>query len=279
VFGLERRQVEAYVAPIPKASAQDGSGTGGAVVIVHDVTERRRLDQVRKEFVTNVSHELKTPVTAIRGLAETLLEEDLEPDEQKRFLGLIDREARRLEQLVKDLLDLSRLESHSVSLHRVVVDLAAMAGEVVQDFAYVAEKSGSHLYLYHEGDCRAEVDPGRVRQVLGNLIDNAIKYTPAGGRIEVSVRGGNREVVIEVADTGVGIPPEDLDRVFERFYRVDKARARSTGGTGLGLAIVKHVVQLHGGRVGVESELGKGSRFSVAFPRTWPPTTLSHERV
>ncbi|MDI3258050.1 MAG: ATP-binding protein [Kyrpidia sp.] len=291
VFGPAKREVEAHVAAIPKGTgsnrgaareggkgsedggvrAGEGSVSGGAVVIVHDVTERRRLDQVRKEFVTNVSHELKTPVTAIRGLTETLVEEELEPEERKRFLELIDREARRLEQLVRDLLDLSRLESHLTALHRAPVDLAEMAKEVIQDFAYVAEKAGSGLFLSREGDCRAEVDPGRVRQVLSNLVDNAIKYTPAGGRVDIRVSGAAREVTVEVADTGVGIPPEDRDRVFERFYRVDKARSRATGGTGLGLAIVKHVVQLHGGRLGVESEVGKGSRFFVHFPRKWPP--------
>ncbi|ADG07168.1 HAMP domain-containing sensor histidine kinase [Kyrpidia tusciae] len=295
VFGPARREVEVHVVPIPRIPGQGqeagstkdvgrpegrhflrgSSLSGGAVVIIHDVTERRRLEQVRKEFVTNVSHELKTPVTAICGLAETVVEEDLAPEERRHFLELIHREARRLEQLVRDLLDLSRLESHLTTLHRRPVDLAEMARDVVQDYGYAAEQAGTDLYLDKEGDCRAEVDPDRVRQVLSNLIDNALKYTPAGGRVDVRVLGTDpREVKVEVADTGVGIPPEDRDRVFERFYRVDKARARTTGGTGLGLAIVKHVVQLHGGRVGVESEVGKGSRFFVQFPRRWPPDSL-----
>ncbi|MDI3328655.1 MAG: ATP-binding protein [Alicyclobacillaceae bacterium] len=266
------RLVEAYVEPIHKGP---GAGSGGAVIIVHDVTERRRLEQVRREFVTNVSHELKTPVTAIRGLTETLVEEELDQEEQRRFLDLIDREARRLERLVRDLLDLSRLESHSVSLNRVPVDVGLLAREVAEDYMYLAETAGSFLSAEAQGDCSAEVDPDRLRQVLSNLIDNAIKYTPSGGKIHVSVSGSDQEVKIEVSDTGIGIPPEDQERVFERFYRVDKARARSTGGTGLGLAIVKHIVQLHGGRVEVQSAPGRGSRFTVRLPKRWPPASLA----
>ncbi|MBI2873489.1 MAG: PAS domain-containing protein, partial [Firmicutes bacterium] len=256
--------VEAGVAPI----RGENGGIIGAVVVLHDITRIRRLEKIRSEFIANASHEIKTPVTAIKGFAETLLEGALEdPAASREFAGIILREAERLTGLVEDLLALSRIESGRIRMKREPVDLTVLAGMVVERFGSMAEKTGVSLVLSGEaGRVETLGDGRRLEQVLVNLVDNALKYTPAGGRVTVSTAGLGTESLVTVEDTGIGIPSEDLPRIFERFYRVDKARSRQLGGTGLGLSIVKHIVEAHGGSVRVESRPGIGSRFEVRLP-------------
>ncbi len=230
---------------------------GGAVVTFLDMTEIRRLETVRKDFVANASHELKTPLTALRGFAETLLEDDVPPPMRSSFLQSIRDNTLRLQRLVDDLLDLSRLESGGWRARKEEVDLGPLVEDIVLDFAALAEERGVAVEL--EGGAMVLADPQGLEQVLKNLVDNAIRYTPAGGRVRVEVREGDPRVRVAVRDTGVGIPSAALPRIFERFYRVDPARSRAEGGTGLGLAIVRHLVHAMGGEVWAESELGQGT--------------------
>jgi two-component system phosphate regulon sensor histidine kinase PhoR len=240
----------------------------GAVVVVHDVTRLRRLEVVRRDFVANVSHELKTPLTAIRGLVETLLDDqDMDEGTRRRFLGKVHRQVQRLSALVADLLTLSRVESGQAAFERVPLDVRNPVRESVR--ALLGEAQAKSLDLQVELPMEPAMvrgDTEALRQVVDNLVSNAIKYTPERGRITLRVRQDGTATTIEVHDTGIGIAPRDRERIFERFYRVDKARSREVGGTGLGLAIVKHVVQALGGQVGVESTLGRGSTFRVTFP-------------
>jgi two-component system phosphate regulon sensor histidine kinase PhoR len=243
----------------------------GSVAVLHDVSELARLETMRREFVANASHELRTPLAAIRGFAETLLGDSALPEDQRRsYLEVIDRHARRLGALVDDLLDLSRIESGQAPLDHQAVDLAAVATGLLRDCeARLVEK---RLAADSEasGPAVAWADPQAVWQIVSNLLDNAIKYTDPGGRIRIQIQGDTRWVRVEVSDTGVGIPEPDLARIFERFYRVDRARSRALGGTGLGLSIVKHLVQSQGGTITVESELGRGSAFRFTLPRAKP---------
>lgn len=244
-----------------------------ALFVLHDVTRQKRLELVRKEFVANVSHELRTPLSVIKGYVETLVDgqEGVAPEDRTRFLLTIQRHTERLNSILEDLLLLSRLESVTPGLKPESTDLAALVRGVIDDYQARAENAGHPLALHREDGAGVSsvlrIDPLRVTQVLGNLLDNALKHTPRGARIDVTVRPRTDEVQVSVRDTGPGIPAEDLPHVFERFYRVDKGRSRDTGGTGLGLSIVKHIVQLHGGRVWVESTLGTGSVFHFTLPR------------
>jgi two-component system phosphate regulon sensor histidine kinase PhoR len=247
-----------------------GSPPQGAVLVIHDVTETRRLERVRQDFVANASHELKTPLASIKAYAEALLEWGLHDDAVNvRFLHGIDDQADRLDRLILDLISLARLDSGQEPFQNVPLALGPVVLRCVEaqrgraeakrlDYALDAEPRGESSIV--------NADEEAVGQVLDNLIDNAIKYTPEGGRVRVELRGDSDRVVIKVADSGIGIPREDLPRVFERFYRVDKARSRELGGTGLGLAIVKHIVQSVGGEVGVESRIGFGTIFTVRLP-------------
>lgn len=241
-------------------------GDGAAVLlVVRDVTEARRLEAVRRDFVANASHELKTPVAAIRATAETLrVAVNGDPEAVPRFAEQLERETVRLSRIVSDLLDLSRLETGSVLGEDVHLD--AVAREEVERFESLAAESQLRLTIE-----AAPVPPVRgsardLALMVRNLIDNAIRYTRPGGRVDVRVRAEGGRIVLTVADTGIGIPSRDLGRIFERFYRVDRARSRETGGTGLGLSIVRHVVENHGGSVRVASELGRGSTFEVRLP-------------
>jgi signal transduction histidine kinase len=247
-------------------SAQPLQG-GGAVLVVHDLTEIRRLEVVRRDFVANVSHELKTPLTVVRGYAETLLGDEPPADVRRSFLSIILASAARMQRLVDDLLDLSRIESGGWTPQP---ERVALAPQIDQAWADVtrANAAGDRAFAVELAPDAAEVeaDPQALRQVLGNILDNAARYTPAKGAVTVRARRGDRSVVIEVSDTGPGIPSEHLPRVFERFYRVDAARSRELGGTGLGLAIVKHLVEAHGGRVEAESRLGVGTTIRVTLP-------------
>ena len=244
----------------------------GFVLVLHDVTELRRLEVIRRDFVANVSHELRTPLTAIKGYAETLLGPAGDDRETaRRFLGVIDRHSERLGRLINDLLALSDLELRRTALRLGTVTVAAVVEDALQILGEAARRKGVRL--------RAEIDPrvppahadgDRLRQVLINLVDNGIKYTPAGGRVTVCVRPGNGAgagmVDLAVEDSGVGVPAQDLPRLTERFFRVDKARSRELGGTGLGLAIVKHIVQGHGGALHISSAMGQGTTVTVSIP-------------
>ncbi|HEY8121151.1 MAG TPA: ATP-binding protein [Myxococcota bacterium] len=237
----------------------------GVVAVFHDVGEIRRLESHRREFVANVSHELRTPLTAIRGFAETLGSEGLAPEQRKRFVEVIARNAERLSALIEDLLELSRIEGGKRSFALEAVDPAALASTLLRDMRPRLE-ARSLVSAVSGGGELVLADRRALEQVLQNLLDNAATYTEPGGRIEVRVASDGARVRIEVADTGIGIPERDRARVFERFYRVDKARSRDLGGTGLGLAIVKHLVQAMDGDVFLASREGEGTAFTVVLP-------------
>jgi two-component system phosphate regulon sensor histidine kinase PhoR len=247
-------------------SAQPLQG-GGAVFVLHDLTAVRRLEAVRRDFVANVSHELKTPLTVVRGYAETLLGDEPAADVRRTFLASILANAARMQRLVDDLLDLSRIESGAWTPRPERVALKPLAEQVWSDVVRASDAADRAFTLALAPDAgEVEADPQAVRQVLANILENAARYTPAGGSVTVRSRLRDGAVVIEVADTGPGIPNEHLPRIFERFYRVDTARSRELGGTGLGLAIVKHLVEAHGGRVEAESRVGDGTTIRVSFP-------------
>lgn len=250
------------------ATAVPGRAPGvGAVMVLHDVTEARRVEAMRRDLIANVSHELKTPVTAIQGFAETLLAGALDdPADARRFVEIMGQEARRLAALIQDLLDLARLESDPGAVQPGAADLADLARKVVARLLPRAEAAGVTLAAPAPAAVPARVDLRRMDQVVTNLVENSLLVTPPGGSITVRVTVQDRRAVLSVADTGSGIPPADLPRIFERFYRVEKGRSRRTGGTGLGLAIVKHVAEAHGGRVYAESELGRGTTVYVELP-------------
>lgn len=239
---------------------------GGALAVVDDVTERRRLDAMRTDFVANISHELKTPVGAIAVLADALVGED-DPEVIQRVVQRMVTEAERAARTIDDLLELSEIEQHEVR-DGVVLDANDMIRSAVDRFRQAAEQRELSLVAAPtDDDARFIGDPRQVLSALGNLVDNAVKYSEHGGTVRVAARGGRPGLVeFVVTDSGVGIPAKDLDRIFERFYRVDKARSRGTGGTGLGLAIVRHVVNNHRGEVDVASVEGEGSTFTLRFP-------------
>ena len=255
---FEDRTLLATARPLPE---------GGAVLVFHDLTPIRRLEAVRRDFVANVSHELKTPLTSISGYAETLISDKPDASTAERFVEVILGNARRMQRLVDSLLDLSRIESGS---WRPAAEPVAVAGVAKEIWAGLpARATGANVTFLVEAAAdapAAQVDPDALRQVLTNLFDNALRYTPAGGRIVCRTRREDGGVVVSVSDTGSGIPRDHLSRIFERFYRADPSRSRDEGGTGLGLAIVKHLVEAHGGRVWAESELGQGTTISAFFP-------------
>lgn len=247
--------------------ALSGDRPTGAVVVLHDVSELRRLERVRHDFVANVSHEFKTPLTAIQGFAETLLSGALEdPRNNRRFLEIIRDHATRLAVLTDDLLKLARIEAGKLEVQFGPVQLADVIERCVETGQLKATRKRialevdvpAHLPLVHG-------DSSLLRDVVQNLVDNAVQYTPEGGRVRISASADNREAIVSVDDTGIGIPLADQERIFERFYRVDAARSREAGGTGLGLSIAKHIVEAHGGRLWVESEVGHGSKFSFSL--------------
>ncbi|MGD0905941.1 MAG: ATP-binding protein [Candidatus Acidiferrales bacterium] len=254
---VRRRSFSVTAAPVRAA------GANSAVLVLHDITELRRLERVRRDFVANVSHEFKTPLTAIQGFAETLLAGALDDkSNRKHFVEIIRDHAWRLARLTDDLLKLSRIEAGRLELELRPVRVQALVNGCVETARLKAETKGLRIHVaLPEGLPLVRADGAQLGEVLQNLLDNALQYTPRGGQIEVSARANGNSVTFTVADTGIGIPESDLERIFERFYRVDAARSREAGGTGLGLAIARHIVDAHGGRIWVESAVGQGSRF------------------
>jgi two-component system, OmpR family, phosphate regulon sensor histidine kinase PhoR len=260
--GLNERWLQ-----INAAAIFNGQGRRhGTVLVLRELTRLKQLEGARQEFVANVSHELRTPLSLIKGYVETLLDGARDnPEVATRFLQTIDRNAERLKLLIEDLLTISELESGRVKLNLQAVALAPVVSKVLEDFKARAEAKGVKL-VNQAPDLAVRADLDRLEQVLGNLVDNAIKYGRAKGSVTVggrAVDGGQVEVFVQ--DEGPGIPPEALERVFERFYRVDKARSREQGGTGLGLAIVKHIIQSHGAKVWAASQPGHGTTFSFVL--------------
>jgi two-component system phosphate regulon sensor histidine kinase PhoR len=243
------------------------TGGVGLVVLAHDLTPFLRAGEIRRDFVANVSHELKTPLSAIRGFAETLVDGAIDdPPAASRFTRRILKQCKRLEALLSDLLTLSRLEHPEARTGWGQVDLAAIVGEAVDLTSEAATERGIELELAVHPVSPIEGDPEALVRMCINLLENAIKYNRQDGQVRVLLEQSEAAISLEVSDTGIGIPREAVQRLFERFYRVDKGRSRAEGGTGLGLAIVKHAAQLHGGTVEVDSELGGGSRFRVFLP-------------
>ena len=267
-----RRVLEVNAMPLTLVDQQRG-----LVLVLHDITELRRLEQVRAEFVANVSHELRTPLTAIKGYLETLLDEPSpDPITYRRFLGVAHTHADRLGRLVNDLMNLSDIEMGKIRLNQERLPLMEVVNEVSGIYEQEAVKKGILLVNQVPEDVHVYADRDRVSQIILNLIDNALKYTSSNGQITFAIKatdGNANYVMLQIHDTGQGIPPADLPRITERFYRVDKARSREEGGTGLGLAIVKHLVHLHNGNIQIESELGKGTTVEVVLPVRMLPLT------
>lgn len=254
------------------ASAVHSSGTAGAVLVLYDITELRRLERVRRDFVANVSHEFKTPLTAIQGFAETLLGGAVEDiGNRQHFLEIILDHARRLTRLTDDLLKLSQIEADRMELEFSSIAVSGLITGCVETARFRAEQKQLALKIVcPEALPPALGDRNGLAEVLQNLLDNAIQYTPAGREVVVSASSKNGKIIVTVSDTGIGIPQTEQTRIFERFYRVDAARSRQGGGTGLGLAIAKHIVEAHGGRIWVESEVGRGSDFHFSIPAVKP---------
>ena len=261
------RDVEISAVPIK----DDSDLTTGAVVLFHDITQLKQTDKVRRDFVANVSHELRTPLSILRGYIETLLDNPQTSDKElSRILRVMERHSKRLGLLVDDLLTLAHLESRSAGLQFSDVQLAELFQSVIRDWEKKLAEKQLKVVVDLSPDARTiRSDETRLHEVLYNLLDNALKYSRENGEIRLRAVRRGPEIVFSVTDNGIGISKDDLPRIFERFYRADKARSRELGGTGLGLAIVKHIAQLHGGRVEAESELGKGTTIRVILPVTW----------
>lgn len=259
-----RRYIEIVGAPI----FNERNILKGAVLMFYDITEYKNLEVMRKDFVANVSHELKTPITSIKGFAETLLEGDIHNDDEKNhFLEIIYDESKRLQLLIEDLLTLSKLEKDEFQLNLSSVNISLLLEEIVPMIKQRAKQALITLNVNVDDNVTLTADKEKLRQVFINLLTNAISYTSEHGMITLDVSELENDIKIIIQDSGIGINKEDLPRIFERFYRVDKARSRNTGGTGLGLAIVKHIVEIHRGRISVESEVDQGTTFYVYFPK------------
>lgn len=265
VVGTSRTKCFAVTA----APVRSEGNIAGAVMVLHDISELRRLERARRDFVANISHEFKTPLTAIQGFAETLLGGALDDHQNReRFLEIIRNNAKRLGRLTDDLLRLSQIEAGQLQLEFRRVLICEIVGPCIENARMNAGQKKLQLDEEYPSDLPAvRGDAGALQEILQNILDNAVRYTPEGGRILVRATEAGEFVTIRVSDTGIGIPKEHQGRIFERFYRADAARSRELGGTGLGLSIAKHLVEVHGGRIEVESEVGRGSTFSVFLPR------------
>ncbi|QED48896.1 two-component system histidine kinase PnpS [Cytobacillus dafuensis] len=263
-----KRYFEVYGAPI--------IGTNdvwkGVLLVFHDISDLKKLEQMRKDFVANVSHELKTPITSIKGFSETLLDGAMEDKQAlEAFIKIILQESDRLQSLIHDLLDLSKIEQHSFSLNIQTFNITDTLDAVIAIVNQKAvEKEIQITFDQGHKPMHIEGDANRLKQIFINLVSNAISYTPNGGSVSLSLSETEKNIFVEVKDTGIGIEKEEINRIFERFYRVDKARSRNSGGTGLGLAIVKHIVEAHKGKIHVVSEVGKGTRFLVELNKKFP---------
>lgn len=253
---------------------------GGILAVIHDVTQQKKSDELRREFVANVSHELRTPITNIRSYAETLVDsEDMPADMEKNFLRVIVNESDRMTKIVQDLLTLSRFDSGKADLNFESFSFSLSVKNIYEAMLLEAKKSGLEMSLEVENNLPDIFgDKSRIEQVLLNILSNAVRYTPEGGSISVRAGRSKNTVWMEVADTGIGIPPEDLPRIFDRFYRVDKARSRASGGTGLGLSIANDIVIRHNGNISVESTVGKGTTMTVTLPIETPVQQTGHFR-
>jgi two-component system, OmpR family, phosphate regulon sensor histidine kinase PhoR len=255
---------------------RDAHGEPAAIGVVRDVTEREHTETMRRRFVSDVSHELRTPIAAIRAAVETLAGEDALPPDIARLLGILERQSSEMEALVSDLTDLSQIESGAVTLQPERISMKALLTSVVRDLQSGADARNVAVVVEAPEGLAVSGDRRRLAQVFRNLVDNAVKFSPAGARVDVLAEGGTEthdglsSCVVHVVDRGIGIPRSEQARIFQRFYRVDPSRAKSVPGTGLGLAIVKHILILHGGSIRVESEPGKGSRFTVSLPASAP---------
>ncbi|WP_099158737.1 two-component system histidine kinase PnpS [Virgibacillus ndiopensis] len=261
---LDKKYIEIVGAPI----FNERKLLKGAVLVFYDITELKKLEIMRKDFVANVSHELKTPITSIKGFAETLLDGAMEDDTAKeKFLRIIYEEGNRLQLLIEDLLTLSKLEKDEFRLNITEVKIEELLTDIIPIMKHQADKKHIHLSVIQDPGLLIRADEERLKQVFINLLVNALIYTSEGGEVTLSVNETDNHLHLSVEDTGIGIPEEAIPRIFERFYRVDKARSRNTGGTGLGLAIVKHIVEVHNGKITVESELNRGTTFHVYLPK------------
>jgi len=269
-----RMTVEVYGLPFPLSKQEKGS-----VIVLHDVTQLRRLERVRAEFIDNVSHEIRTPLTAIIGYLETLIDEpSLETPNNRRFVHVAHQHAERLNRLVDDLRSLSEIESGNVVLRCEMIGLKSVVDEVSDMFRYQVKKKCLQLTNHVDEAVCVWADRDRIIQILVNLVDNALKYTPEGGCISFHVQRQDERILLQVKDTGQGIPSMDLPRVTERFYRVDRARSRAEGGTGLGLSIVKHLVYLLRGQFRIQSEVGKGTTVELVLPMSSHVATEEEKR-
>ncbi len=264
-LSLGRDQSQTLIA---RAAPVRAAGQGGAVLVLHDITDLRRADRIRRDFVANVSHELRTPLTAIRGYVEALLDAPPKPAETRKFLEIIARHSARMERLVKDLLRLARLDAGQEGLETVPCNVETLFSGVIADLTPAMDARGQTAEVHVPPDAATvQGDPAKLHDVLRNLVENASNYSPEKSRIVLTARAEGAHIVLDVADSGPGIPVADLTRVFERFYRVDKARSRESGGTGLGLSIVRHLVELHGGEVAAINRPEGGAIFRIRLPK------------
>jgi two-component system, OmpR family, phosphate regulon sensor histidine kinase PhoR len=264
IYFPKERILDAHLAPLIGVNGD----INGVITVLHDITEIRRLEKVRSEFVANVSHELKTPVTSLKGFAETLLDGAMYDENLCRsFLQIIYDESDRLHRLIADILHLSKIEQQRLPLHPEKLNITDVVYETVETIKEEINKKRIEIKLPKRIEVYLEAEKDRLRQIILNLVANAITYTPEQGTIEVNIDELEQEVKLIVKDSGIGISEKDLPRIFERFYRVDKARSRNSGGTGLGLAIVKHLVESHHGLIEVKSKEGKGTEFTITLPK------------
>ena len=264
VIEVEDRTVKVLFAPFRN---EENNKPEGIIAVIQDITESVKLDTMRKEFVADVSHELKTPITSIMGYTDTLLEGDYDQETQKEFLQVVSTEARRMAKLVTDLLDLSRIDSNSKKTKKVSFDLGALAKECQKKLAIEIKKKKHHVECLVTADVPpVYADKDDIQRVILNILTNSIKYTPDGGNIKIYVGFVFNDAYIKVIDNGIGIPESDLNRIFERFYRVDKSRAREMGGTGLGLSIAKEILDKNGGSIDIKSEVNKGTEVVIKIP-------------
>ncbi|MBM6617496.1 two-component system histidine kinase PnpS [Bacillus suaedaesalsae] len=261
-FGITQKHFEVYGSPIISANDE----WKGILLVFHDISDLKKLEQIRQDFVANVSHELKTPITSIKGFSETLLDGAMKDENLlENFLNIILTESDRLQSLIQDLLDLSKIEQPGYAINWKRVELRGLIEEIMVLLEGKAAEKNVQLVLEGKGEYWLDGDLYRLKQIFINLINNGIAYTPSGGTVSIAIQELSKKIKVQVLDTGIGIAKEELPRIFERFYRVDKARTRNSGGTGLGLAIVKHLVDVHGGTIMVESEQSVGTTFTIEF--------------